>query len=113
MAHGEWPSRMSFASRRRLADVHATAAVPSGETATTGRSCSPRVCWLTRISEDPSKALVNRRLTVPANAVAQAVENAREDGTQIRRKPTEIFDNSFAEQLDKSGFLKELWGNQL
>ncbi len=60
-----------------------------------------------------AKALVNRRLTVPANAVAQAVENAREDGTQIRRTPTEIFDNSFAEQLDKSGFLKELWGNQL
>jgi NitT/TauT family transport system substrate-binding protein len=60
-----------------------------------------------------AKALVNRRLTVPANAVVQAVENAREDGTQIRRKPAEIFDNSFAEQLDKSGFLKELWGNQL
>ncbi|HSK30819.1 MAG TPA: ABC transporter substrate-binding protein, partial [Candidatus Limnocylindria bacterium] len=60
-----------------------------------------------------AKALVNRRLAVPANAVAQAVENAREDGTQIRRKPAEIFDNSFAEQLDKSGFLKELWGNQL
>jgi NitT/TauT family transport system substrate-binding protein len=60
-----------------------------------------------------AKTLVNRRLTVPANAVAQAVENARQDGTQIRRKPAEIVDNSFAEQLDKSGFLKELWGNQL
>jgi NitT/TauT family transport system substrate-binding protein len=59
-----------------------------------------------------AKALVNRRLTVPANAVAQAVETAREDGAQIRRKPSEIIDNSFAEQLDKSGFLKELWGRQ-
>jgi NitT/TauT family transport system substrate-binding protein len=59
-----------------------------------------------------AKALVNRRLIVPANAVAQAVETAREDGTQIRRKPSEIIDNSFAEQLDKTGFLKELWGRQ-
>jgi NitT/TauT family transport system substrate-binding protein len=60
-----------------------------------------------------AKALVNRRLLVPVNAVTQAVENAREDGTQIRRKPSEIVDNSFAEQLDKSGFLKELWGRAL
>jgi NitT/TauT family transport system substrate-binding protein len=59
-----------------------------------------------------AKALVNRRLIVPVNAVGQAVENAREDGTQIRRKPQEIVENSFAEQLDKSGFLKELWGRQ-
>jgi NitT/TauT family transport system substrate-binding protein len=60
-----------------------------------------------------AKALVNRRLLVPVNAVNQAVENAREDGTQIRKKPAEIVDNSFAEQLDKSGFLKELWGRAL
>jgi NitT/TauT family transport system substrate-binding protein len=60
-----------------------------------------------------AKLLVNRRLIVPANAVAQAVETAREDGTQIRKKPAEIIDNSFAEQLEKSGFLKELWGNEL
>ena len=59
-----------------------------------------------------AKALVNRRLTVPVNAMAQAVEIAREDGTQIRRKPAEMIDNSFAEQLDKSGFLKELWGGR-
>jgi NitT/TauT family transport system substrate-binding protein len=60
-----------------------------------------------------AKALVNRRITVPVNAVAHAVEFAREDGTQIRKKPAEIIDNSFAEQLEKSGFLKELWGNEL
>jgi NitT/TauT family transport system substrate-binding protein len=60
-----------------------------------------------------AKALVNRRLIVPAQAVAQAVETAREEGTQIRRKPTEIIDNSFAEHLEKSGFLKELWGSTL
>jgi NitT/TauT family transport system substrate-binding protein len=60
-----------------------------------------------------AKALVNRRLIVPGNAVVEAVELARADGTQIRKKPQEIFDNSFAEQLDKSGFLKELWGTEL
>jgi NitT/TauT family transport system substrate-binding protein len=59
-----------------------------------------------------AKNLVNRRLTVPVNAVAQAVEIAREDGTQIRKRPSEIIDNSFAEQLERSGFLKELWGNE-
>lgn len=59
-----------------------------------------------------AKSLVNRRLIVPANAVAEAVEIAREDGTQIRKTPAEIIDNSFAEQLDKSGFLKELWGRR-
>lgn len=60
-----------------------------------------------------AKSLVNRRLTVPVNAVAQAVEIAREDGTQIRKRPSEIIDNTFAEQLERSGFLKELWGNEL
>jgi NitT/TauT family transport system substrate-binding protein len=60
-----------------------------------------------------AKALVNRRLIVPANAVVEAIELARADGTQIRKKPQEVFDNSFAEQLDKSGFLKELWGTEL
>ena len=60
-----------------------------------------------------AKALVNRRLIVPANAVVEAVELARADGTQIRKKPQEIFDNSFAEQLDKSGFLREIWGSEL
>lgn len=60
-----------------------------------------------------AKLLVNRRLIVPAQAVAQAVEAAREEGTQLRRTPAEIVDNSFAEQLDRSGFLKELWGRRL
>ena len=60
-----------------------------------------------------AKSLVNRRLVVPGNAVTEAVELARADGTQIRKKPQEIFDNSFAEQLDNSGFLKELWGSEL
>jgi hypothetical protein len=31
----------------------------------------------------------------------------------VRKKPAELFDNSFAEQLQKSGFLKEIWGSEL
>jgi ABC-type nitrate/sulfonate/bicarbonate transport system substrate-binding protein len=60
-----------------------------------------------------AKTLVNRRLLVPLNAVAQAVESAREDGVQIRKKAVEIVDNSFAENLERGGLLKELWGGQL
>jgi NitT/TauT family transport system substrate-binding protein len=60
-----------------------------------------------------AKSLINRRIAVPVGAVAAAVEAAREDGTQIRRKTSEIFDNSFAEQLEKSGFLREIWGNEV
>ena len=48
---------------------------------------------------------------IPANAVAENVEVAREAGVTVKRKPNEIFDNSFAEHLEKSGFLKELWGD--
>jgi len=58
-------------------------------------------------------SLVNRGMLVPANALAEAVEVARETGTNVRKKPAELFDNSFAEQLTKSGFLKELWGAEL
>ncbi len=58
-------------------------------------------------------SLVNRAMLVPANALAEAVEVARESGTNVRKKPAELFDNSFAEQLTKTGFLKELWGTEL
>ena len=60
-----------------------------------------------------AKVLINRRMSVPGNAVVEAVEVAREEGTQIRKKPAEIYDNSFAEQLERSGFLKETWGNEV
>src|SRR3989338_409028 len=60
-----------------------------------------------------AKALVNRRMIVPPNMVAEAVSVAQERGTAVKRKPADLFDNSFAEQLDKSGFLRELWGVEL
>jgi ABC-type nitrate/sulfonate/bicarbonate transport system substrate-binding protein len=60
-----------------------------------------------------AKSLINRRMLVPANHVAEAVELARGEGTNVRRKPAELFDNTFAEDLEKSRFLKELWGGKI
>ena len=54
--------------------------------------------------------LINRRMIVPVKQVAETVEIAREEGAVFRRKPAEIFDNTFVENLDRSGFLRELWG---
>jgi NitT/TauT family transport system substrate-binding protein len=60
-----------------------------------------------------AKQLVNRRVTVPAARVGQSIENARQAGTNVRRKPAETYDNSFAENLQKSGFLQALWGGEV
>ena len=60
-----------------------------------------------------ARQLVNRRLSIPASRVAQAIESARQAGANVRRKPAETYDNSFAEHLEKSGFLKELWGGDV
>ena len=59
-----------------------------------------------------AKEILDRTMVVPGKAVAEAVELARESGTVIRRKPEEIYDNSFVFNLEKSGFLKEIWGNE-
>ena len=60
-----------------------------------------------------ARQLVNRRLSIPASRVAEAIESARQAGANVRRKPAETYDNSFAEHLEKSGFLKELWGGDV
>ena len=60
-----------------------------------------------------AKKHVNRRLVVPLNAVVESIDVAREAGAKITRKANEIVDNSFAENLEKSGFLKELWDGKL
>ena len=52
-----------------------------------------------------AKQLVNRRMTIPASRVAETIEAARQAGGQVRRKPNETYDNSFAESLEKC-FLK-------
>ncbi|HZH81947.1 MAG TPA: ABC transporter substrate-binding protein [Phototrophicaceae bacterium] len=60
-----------------------------------------------------AKLLINRRLIVPEQTVAGVIDVAREQGTNVRRKAAEIVDNRFAEDLSRSGFLKELWGADL
>jgi hypothetical protein len=49
-------------------------------------------------------------MIVPAKLVAETLELARQDGTVIRKKAGEIYDNVFVENLEKSGFMTELWG---
>jgi NitT/TauT family transport system substrate-binding protein len=58
-----------------------------------------------------AKEIVDRTMIVPGKSVSEAVEIARETGTVVRRKPEELYDNSFVNNLEKSGFLKELWGS--
>ena len=59
-----------------------------------------------------AKEIVDRTMVVPGKSVSEAVEIARETGTLVRRKPEELYDNSFVNNLEKSGFLKELWGTE-
>jgi NitT/TauT family transport system substrate-binding protein len=59
-----------------------------------------------------AKEIVDRTMMVPAKSVAEAVDLARESGTQVRKKPEELYDNAFVLNLEKSGFLKELWGSE-
>jgi ABC-type nitrate/sulfonate/bicarbonate transport system substrate-binding protein len=60
-----------------------------------------------------AKRLVNRRVAIPAARIAKAIEVARQSGANVRRKPAETYDNTFAENLERSGFLKELWGGEV
>lgn len=60
-----------------------------------------------------AKTLINRRMIVPAKMVADTLDLAREEGAVIRKKANEIFDNSFVDHLDKSGFMNELWGGEV
>src|SRR5207249_4006811 len=59
-----------------------------------------------------AKEIVDRTMMVPGRAVAEAVDLAREGGTNVRKKPEELYDNSFVLNLEKSGFLKEIWGSE-
>ena len=59
-----------------------------------------------------AREILDRTMVVPGKAVAETVELARESGSPVRRKPEEIYDNSFVNNLEKSGFMKEIWGNE-
>jgi len=57
-----------------------------------------------------TKDIVDRHMVVPPAAVAESVEQQRSLGTPIKKRAEDLYDNSFVLQLEKSGFLKELWG---
>jgi len=59
-----------------------------------------------------AKEIVDRSMVVPPKSVTEAVDLAREGGTNVRKKPEDLYDNSFVLNLEKSGFLKEIWGNE-
>jgi len=59
-----------------------------------------------------AKEIVDRTMVVPAKSIIEAFEIARDTGTVVRRKPDDLYDNTFVNNLEKSGFLKEIWGNE-
>lgn len=59
-----------------------------------------------------AREILDRTMVVPGRTVAEAVDLAREGGTAVRRKPEELYDNSFVGNLEKSGFMKEIWGSE-
>jgi NitT/TauT family transport system substrate-binding protein len=60
-----------------------------------------------------AKEIVDRRMAIPEKAVAETIEQTKLAGGAVRRKPEELYDNAFTAHLEKSGFLKELWGAEL
>lgn len=59
-----------------------------------------------------ARDILDRTMVVPGKAVAETVDLARESGSPVRKKPEEIYDNTFVNNLEKSGFLKEIWGSE-
>jgi len=57
-----------------------------------------------------TKDIVDRRMIVPAQAVSDSLDLLRSLGTPIKRKAEELYDNAFVNNLEKSGFQRELWG---
>jgi NitT/TauT family transport system substrate-binding protein len=56
-----------------------------------------------------ARDIVDRRMIVPAAAVADSLELLRNLGMPVKRKAEDIYDNSFVAHLEKSGFQKDLW----
>jgi NitT/TauT family transport system substrate-binding protein len=56
----------------------------------------------------------NPRLRLDLEAVTASLEAARASGTPISvRGPEDVFTNQFAEDLERTGFLRSLWGAEL
>lgn len=59
-----------------------------------------------------ARDILDRTMVVPGKAVAETIELARQEGAPIRKKAEEIYDNTFVNNLEKSGFMKEIWGSE-
>jgi hypothetical protein len=59
-----------------------------------------------------TKDIVDRRMIVPGQAVNDSLELYRSLGTPVKRRAEDIYDNSFVNNLEKSGFQQELWGDE-
>jgi ABC-type nitrate/sulfonate/bicarbonate transport system substrate-binding protein len=61
-----------------------------------------------------ARKLVNRRMTIPLDAVQTAIDEARDSGTRILVSgPDDVATNQFVDDLDRSGHLQQLWGAEL
>jgi len=108
------PAAVQRAVAALAESVHFVEKNPEASMASVGRILRIQDLDTLRSAYDAyAKNLINRRMVVPGKMVAETLDIAREDGMTIRRKPNEIFDNLFVDNLETSGFLKELWGGAL
>jgi ABC-type nitrate/sulfonate/bicarbonate transport system substrate-binding protein len=56
---------------------------------------------------------VDRRMLVPAQIVGEYVALFRSLGKGTKREAEDLYDNTFVNDVEKSGYLKELWGSEL
>ena len=57
-----------------------------------------------------ARDIIDRRMIIPGQAVGESVELHRPSGLPVKRRAEELYDNSFVNHLEKSGFQRELWG---
>ena len=57
-----------------------------------------------------ARDIIDRRMIIPGQAVGESVELHRASGLPVKRRAEELYDNSFVNHLEKSGFQRELWG---
>ncbi len=57
---------------------------------------------------------VNRRMTIPFDVLSAMLEDVRAQGTPVGvRGPEDMATNQFVEDLERTGFLRQLWGDAL
>ncbi len=59
-----------------------------------------------------ARDILDRTMVVPAKRSPKPSRWPAKAAARSEEKPEEIYDNSFVNNLEKSGFLKEIWGNE-